>query len=136
MKDLANTAYILPYYPISMVMATQVEIQLTNVSSAAAVDIYKASYASSPLSVGFGPFSVRTALEETYEGEYRYNAEGMMDVSQGISTESHRMKIRLDGGQIIGLQYLLFEAVKLKDEQLEFIQSASLFNATTAPPSH
>lgn len=119
-----------------MVMATQVEIQLRNVSSTAAVDIYKAALASSPLSVGFGPFSVRTSLEETYEGQYRYNAEGMMDVSQGISTESHRMKIRLDGGQLIGLQYLLLEAAKMKDIHLQIPQSLPLFNATTMPPSH
>ena len=135
LKDLVETAYLLPYYPISMVMATKVEIHLKNVSSAAAVDLYKAAFASSPLSIGFGPFSVRTSLEETYEGEYRYNAEGMMDISQGISTESHRMKIRLDGGQIIGLQYQLLEAAKMQDVLLEDSQSFPMFNATTYPPS-
>lgn len=115
-----------------MVMASNVVIHLKNVSSAAAVDLYKAAFASSPLSIGFGPFSVRTALEDTYQGEYRYNAEGMMDVSQGISTESHRMKISLDGGQMIGLQYQLLEVAQKQDVHL---QSFPMFNTTTSPPS-
>ena len=92
-------------------VATNIKIELKGVSNETANAIYQGASLNSQDQIGFGPFTVLNSFEETYEGEYRYRVEGMLDSDTGaVSNSDNRLVVLLEGGQIIGVQYQLLNA--------------------------
>ena len=128
-QELQKRNYLLPFFPVSMVIATDIEITLRNVTDRGLVDIYKAAQTSSPLTLGFGPFTVVNALEDTYSSNYRYSVENINDISQNEISDNNKLKIRLGGGQIIGMQYQMLNIINT-DDQITPVITVRPFNAT------
>jgi hypothetical protein len=132
-EQLQRRSYLLPFYAVSIVIATDIEVTLRDVSNEAISDIYKGAWVSSPLNIGIGPFSVVNALEGTYSSQYRYNIENVNEISsERRAANGNRIKIRLGGGQIIGMQYQLMDSINTDST----IITAGPFNVTTIQPSH
>ena len=71
-----------------------------------------------------------------YTGDHRFSIAGMVDPHTGTITNdgNNRLRIRLGGGQVVGLRYQLFDAVR-PDEFTTGSQTNNLaHNATTTPP--
>ena len=71
--------------------------------------IYRGAYVSCPEVIGFGSFIIQNSLFETFDGEYRYSVEGMLDSSDG--EVANALVISIDGAQIVGAQYKLLKAL-------------------------
>nr|WNS50041.1 IgGFc-binding protein-like protein 2 [Halisarca dujardinii] len=127
--DLARRDYLLPFYPTSMVMATDIVVTLKTTSSEAVGAIYKAAWSSSPVKLGIGPFSVVSALEGTYNSQYRYSIENINN-EQSEGGSASRLKVRLAGGQIIGMRYQMMESVNVEPAGV----TLGPLNITVTPP--
>ena len=114
LNTLASDDYLLPYYPVTVVIASKIEVILKNVNNTAATDIYKSALSSSALTIGMGPFTISNSLDMAYTGTHRFSIEGMVDPHTGTITNdgNNRLRIRLGGGQVVGLRYQLFDAVR------------------------
>ena len=135
LETLRSDDYLLPYYPITVVVANNIEIIAKNVNNTAATDIYQVALSSSPLTVGFGPFGVSNSIDTTYTSQHRFSVEGMVDPQTGTFSNdgNNKLRIRLAGGQVVGLRYQLTEAIR-PDEFTTGASQTGSYNATTMSP--